>query len=127
MAPAAKKGSSEDVDMILAALPEDRRKVLQKLRETIRSAAPEAEEGISYGVPAFRLHGRPLVSYAAPKEHFSFFPMSPEVLEAHKKDLEGFSTAKGTIRFTSDKPIPAAVVRKIVKARIAEVQERSKR
>jgi len=112
---------SQDVDAYLADVPGDARAVLERLRKTIRAAAgPEAQEGFSYGIPAFKLHGRPLVAYAALKNHCSFFPMSPAVIEAHAKELSDYETAKGTIRFTADKPLPSTLVRKLVKARAAE-------
>ena len=110
------------VDDYLANVPQDARAALEELRATIRKAAPTATEGFSYGIPAFRLEGRPLVSYAALKNHCSFFPMSPSVIEAHREELEPYDTAKGTIRFTPDRPIPAALVRKLVKARVDELQ-----
>ncbi|HYZ10430.1 MAG TPA: DUF1801 domain-containing protein [Actinomycetota bacterium] len=110
------------VDDYLAKVPQDARAALEELRATIRKAAPTATEGFSYGIPAFRLEGRPLVSYAALKNHCSFFPMSPAVIEAHREELEPYDTAKGTIRFTPDRPIPAALVRKLVKARVDELQ-----
>lgn len=118
--PAEQKDAANEVDDYLAKLPEEARAALEKLRKTIRAAAPKATEGFSYGIPAFKLHGRPLVSYAALKNHCSFFPMSPAVIEAHPKELEPYDTSKGTIRFSVDKPLPAALVRKLVKARIAE-------
>jgi uncharacterized protein YdhG (YjbR/CyaY superfamily) len=118
--PAEQKDAANEVDDYLAKLPEEARAALEKLRKTIRAAAPKATEGFSYGIPAFKLHGRPLVSYAALKNHCSFFPMSPAVIEAHRKELEPYGTSKGTIRFSVDKPLPAALVRKLVKARIAE-------
>lgn len=110
------------VDDYLATVPQDARPALEELRATIRKAAPTATEGFSYGIPAFRLEGRPLVSYAALKNHCSFFPMSPAVIAAHRKELEPYDTAKGTIRFAPDRPIPAALLRKLVKARIDELQ-----
>ena len=114
---------SQEVDDYLAGVPEEDRTALANLRKTIRAAAgPEATEGFSYGIPAFKLHGRPLVAYAALKSHCSFFPMSPAVIEAHKKALAGYETSKGTIRFHADKPLPSTLVRKLVKARLAEVE-----
>ncbi len=108
------------IDEYLAAIPEDSRAALQSLRETIKQIAPEAVEVISYGMPAFKLH-RPLVGYAAHQNHCGFYPMSPAVIEAYKDDLKGFSTSKGTIRFTADQPLPEALVKKIVQARIKEI------
>ena len=92
----------------------------RQLRDTIRAAAPEATEVISYQVPTFKYRGRPLVSFGAAKEHCSFYVMSPDVVEAHKADLEGYVLGKGSIQFSAAKPLPAALVKKLVKARIAE-------
>ena len=108
------------VDDYLAALPDEPRAVLEKLRKTIMAAAPEATETISYQMPTFKHHGRFLVSYAAFKDHCSLFPASTKVLEAHGQELEPYFSGKGTLRFTADKPIPAALVTKIVKTRIEE-------
>lgn len=104
----------------LAGLPADKRAVLEKLRRTIRAAAPRADECISYQLPAFRLDGKVLVLYGATTRHCSFFPGSGTAVDAHKGDLEGYNTSKGTIRFDVEKPLPASLVRKIVKYRIAE-------
>ena len=111
---------SPSVDDYLAALPEAPRAALEKLRKTIRAAAPEATETISYQMPAFRDQGRFLVSYAAFKDHCSFFPASNAVMEALGDDLKPYFSGKGTLRFTADKPIPAALVKKIVKTRLEE-------
>lgn len=107
-------------DGYLAGLPADKRAALEKLRRSIKAAAPKAEECISYHLPAFRLDGKVLVLFGATAKHCSFFPGSGTAVEAHKADLEGYRTSKGTIRFGADKPLPAALVRKIVKYRIAE-------
>jgi uncharacterized protein YdhG (YjbR/CyaY superfamily) len=112
------------VDEFLAAIPPDQRAALEDLRRVIRAAAPEATELINYGVPMFRLNGRNLVSYAAAKDHCSFYVQSPAVMEAHAADLKGYHTMKGTVHFSVDKPIPADLVTKLVEARIAETQER---
>lgn len=109
-----------DVDDFLANLPDDVRTALQQLRETIRRAAPNAEERIGYGVPAFYYKKRPLVSYAAGKNHCSFYVQSPAVMDAHRAELAGYDTAKGTVRFGVDAPLPDALVETLVKARIAE-------
>ena len=112
--------TAPEVDEFLAKLPDDQRDPLQKLRETIRLAAPEAEERIGYGVPAFYYKKRPLVSYAAGKNHCAFYVQSPAVMEAHQVELADYDTAKGTVRFQADSPLPATLVEKLVKARMAE-------
>jgi uncharacterized protein YdhG (YjbR/CyaY superfamily) len=108
------------IDAYLASLPVDQRDALQSLRETIAAAAPEAEEGLSYGIPAFRYRSRPLVTYLAAKSHLGFYPMSPQVVDDLSDELKDFSLAKSTIRFTPDHPIPSDLVRRIVRARIGE-------
>jgi uncharacterized protein YdhG (YjbR/CyaY superfamily) len=116
------KATLADVDAYLASLSVEKRGALQKLRRAIAAAAPDAEEGFSYGLPAFRLDGRPLVCYAAAANHCSFYPMSPAVIRVHAADLKRYGVSKGTIRFPAEKPLPAALVRKLVKARIAELK-----
>ena len=115
------------VEDYLAALPEAPRAALEKLRKTIKSAAPEATETISYQMPAFKLNGRFLVSYAAFKDHCSLFPASTKVLEAHGEELKPCLSGKATIRFTADKPIPSALVKKIMKTRIEENEALTRR
>jgi uncharacterized protein YdhG (YjbR/CyaY superfamily) len=88
--------------------------------EDYQAAAPEATEAISYQMPAFKLHGRFLVSYAAFKDHCSLFPASAKVLEAYGEELKPYFSGKGTIRFTADKPLPTALVKRIVKVRLEE-------
>jgi len=116
------KNKAKSVDTYLSEFPTEFRNALQTLRAIIRTAAPEAEEGFSYGVPAFLVKGKPLVCYAAFKNHCGFYPMSPAVLKTFSAELAGYETAKGTIRFHPDKPVTAALVKRIVKARIAEIQ-----
>ncbi len=114
----------KDVDEYLAGVPEPARGTLNKIRATIRSAAPkEATETISYGMPAFRYKGA-LVAFAAFKDHCSLFPMSGRALEAFRDELQGYSTSKGAIRFPLDRPLPAALVKKLVKARVAQNEAR---
>ena len=112
-------GKPATIDEYLATLPDDQRAALQKLRKTIAAAAPKAEECISYSVPAFRLNG-PLVGFGAKANHCAFYLMSGSTVAAHAAELEGYETSKGTIRFKPDKPLPAALVRKLVKARVTE-------
>lgn len=112
--------SAKEVDEILDKFSKDKRDTLQKLRQTIRAAAPKAEEALSYGLPAFRYKDKPLVSYSAAKEHCAFYVMSPAVMQAHKADLKKYDTDKGTVRFPVGGTLPAGLVKKLVKARIAE-------
>jgi uncharacterized protein YdhG (YjbR/CyaY superfamily) len=107
------------IDDYLAGLDEPRRAALQRLRETIQAAAPDATECISYLMPTFRQDGM-LVSFAAWKGHYALYPLSVATTRALAADLEGYSTAKGTIRFPLDQPLPEALVTKLVKARLAE-------
>lgn len=114
------KVKAKSFDEYLAALSDDMRIALEKLRRTIRVIVLKAEECISYGLPAFRLDGRPLVAMGASANHCAFYPMSSTTVEAHKVDLTDYDTSKGTIRFTVDEQLPVAFVRKLIKARIAE-------
>jgi uncharacterized protein YdhG (YjbR/CyaY superfamily) len=112
-------GRPESHDEFLASLDEPARSCLATLRKNIRAAAPDAEEYIGYGVPAFRQNGA-LVSYGAAKAHLSFYVQSPAVIEAFADDLTAFRTTKGGINFTPTKPIPATLIKRIVKARLKE-------
>jgi uncharacterized protein YdhG (YjbR/CyaY superfamily) len=108
------------IDEYLAAVNADQRVALEKLRKTIRVAAPGIEECISYGIPAFRLNGRSLVFFGAWANHCAFYPGSSTTLKKFRGNLKDFQISKGTIRFSPDNPLPQALVKKLVKARIAE-------
>ena len=115
----AKEDKPKTPDAYLAAVSPDKRAALQKLRRAIKAAAPKAEECISYQLPAFRLNGKMLVAYGAAAKHCAFYPGS--VLEAIKDELKDYDTSKGTIRFPASRPLPATLVRKLVKLRIAKI------
>lgn len=106
------------VDEYLAALPKEARATLEKIRKTVKAVAPKATEGISYQMPMYKQHGM-LVGFAAFKDHCSFFP-GAEPIAAHKDELKAYETSKGTIRFPIGQPLPAALVKKLVKTRLAE-------
>jgi len=109
------------IDDYFAGVKPDQRAALEQLRRTIRAAAPKAEEGISYGLAAFRWNGRPLVAIGAAKSHCAFYPMSAAIVGIFQDQLKGYATSKGTIRFSTDQPLPAALVKRLVKARLAEL------
>jgi uncharacterized protein YdhG (YjbR/CyaY superfamily) len=119
------KRKPKTVDEYLAGVDADHRDALQKLRETIHTVAPTAEECISYGIPAFRLNGRSLVFFGAWANHCAFYPGSSNTLKKFRNELRNFQTSKGTLRFSPDKPMPVALVKKLLKARIAENNARA--
>lgn len=108
------------IDAYVAKVPEPFRGALEHVRALVRSIVPDAEEALVYGVPGFRYGGQPLVCYAAFKAHCGFYPMNPALMDSLEDELAGFRTAKGTIRFTPDNPLPDALVRTIVEARAKE-------
>jgi uncharacterized protein YdhG (YjbR/CyaY superfamily) len=114
------KKKVKTIDDYLANVKRDHRKTLQKLRQTIQTAVPSAKECISYGIPAFRLNGRLLVFFGAWANHCALYPGSATTLKNFQNELRNFQTSKGTIRFSPDKPLPVALVKKLVKARIEE-------
>jgi len=126
-----KSAPPTDVDAYLATVPDEARAALEQLRQTIKAAAPDATEVISYRIPTFKLHGRPLVAFSASKSalgmdkwsqknHCAFHLMSPPLMEALKGELKPYDTTTATIRFSPSKPLPAALVTKLVNARIEE-------
>lgn len=113
----------KDVDAYLALQPEAFRRSLQILREAIRSVAPDAEEAFVYGVPGFRLDGKPLACYAGFKNHCSFYPTSPAVIKAHSSELTNFEVSEGTIRFQPEEMLPVTLIKKLVESRMAEIRK----
>ena len=123
------RGSANDprVEAYLAKLPAEARSHVEKLREAIRAAAPGAVESFGYGMPAFARDGKPFIWYGAWKHHTGFYPISQATARALAAELEGYQTSgKGTIRFRLDQPLPTALVKRLVKARIAELQTKAK-
>ena len=112
---------SGDVDAHIAALPEDRRGPMNQLREAIRAAAPGSEEAIAYKMPGFRRHGRFFLGYEAYKRHYSLFGAVGPLVEELGEELQPYVTGRGTISFPADRPIPLDLVRRIVAARLADV------
>jgi uncharacterized protein YdhG (YjbR/CyaY superfamily) len=119
-------GAPKNVEEYLAGVPEPARSTLNKVRAAIRRAVPPGTtETISYGIPAFK-HNGVLMWYAAFANHCSLFPTGA-VIEAFKNELKGFATSKGTIQFSTDKPLPTALVKKLVKARVAQSESKKRR
>ncbi len=120
---------SGQIDAFLAALPDDSRAALEDLRRAIRAAAPDAVETIAYSVPAFKYRGRPLVSFSAGRTGrgaCAFYVQSPELMDAHRDELRGYDTSKGTIRFRPSEPLPVDLVTRLVKGRMAETDAAAK-
>ena len=117
-----KQNGNKDIEAYLAALPNDQQQALQSIRKAIKAAVPDAEEALVYGVPGFKLNGKSLVCYAGFKNHCGFYPMSPKVINTHTSELKEYELSKGTIRFKSEKPLPASLVKKLVKSRAAELR-----
>jgi uncharacterized protein YdhG (YjbR/CyaY superfamily) len=106
----------------LAAFGAEQRAVLEKLRRVIHAAVPDAEECVSYGLPAFKWNGKPIAGLGAGETHCAYYPMSGSVVGTCAKELARYETSKGAIRFPTDKPLPAALVKKLLKARMAEIE-----
>ena len=110
------------IDAYLATLPADQREMLQRLRAQIARLVPDAVETISYGMPALKLHGRFLVSYAGWKAHCSIYPLTGTFLEAHADALKGYGRTKGSLHFTPKKPLPEALVDGLIRERVADLE-----
>src|SRR5579872_5005288 len=122
----AKTGGPKTIDEYLASVPEDKRTALQALRAVIRAAAPEAEECISYKMPAFRLNGM-LVGSATARHHCALYAWNGSAVGLLADESSGYATSKGTIRFTHDKPLPEALVRRLVEMKVAKNREKARR
>jgi uncharacterized protein YdhG (YjbR/CyaY superfamily) len=120
-----KQGAAEDIDEYIAGFPKDVQAILEKIRMTIRKAAPDAEETISYQIPTFTLEGSYLVYFAAFKKHIGLYP-APRGNEMFKDELSAYEGGKGTVRFPLDKPIPYSLITRIVKFRAKENLKRAK-
>ena len=115
--------SQQEIDEYLANLDEPKRTTLQQLRQTIRSVLPQAEEGISYGLPAFRLQGKVIAGFAAFKNHLSYLPHSGSVFAEMPDDVAGYVTSKGALQFPIDRPLPKALVKKLITIRLKQVSQ----
>jgi uncharacterized protein YdhG (YjbR/CyaY superfamily) len=122
----SRKSKPKTIDDYLRNVSADQRKALQNLREAIAAVAPKAQECISYGIPAFRLNGRSLVFFGAWANHCALYPGGSATLKKFRNELRDFQTSKGTIRFSPGKPLPLPLVRKLVKARIAENNDKKR-
>jgi uncharacterized protein YdhG (YjbR/CyaY superfamily) len=118
--------SAEEVDEYLRSIEEPKRTTLQALRRTILEVVPEAEQVISYRVPAFRLRGKDIAGFAAFKDHLSYLPFSGSVLGRLADELDDYTMTKSSLHFPVDRPLPKALVKKLIAARLAEVSQRSR-
>src|SRR3989475_11938408 len=120
------KTDFKSVDEYIASYPEDVQAILRRVRSTIRKAVPGAEEVISYQIPAYKLHGGPVLYFAGWKQHYSLYPATAHVVAAFKDDLAPYEVNKGTIRFPLSQPVPVKLIERIAKFRATEVAEREK-
>jgi uncharacterized protein YdhG (YjbR/CyaY superfamily) len=112
--------SAKEIDDYLAALEEPKRSTLAQLRDTIMSIVPDAEQGISYGMPAFRLRGTTIAGFAAFKNHLSYLPHSGSVIPALPEQTEGYTSTKGSLHFPVDRPLPKALVKELLSVRMTQ-------
>jgi uncharacterized protein YdhG (YjbR/CyaY superfamily) len=119
------KTDFSSVDDYIATHPEDVQPILQRVRNAIRTAVPGAEEVISYQIPAYKLHGSPVLYFAGWKQHYSLYPATDHVVEAFKDDLAPYKVSKGTIRFQLAQPVPVKLIQRIAKLRAKEAAERA--
>ena len=112
--------STEEIDRYLAALDEPKRSTLSALRRTIADILPEAEQGMSYGLPAFKLRGKTIAGFAAFKSHLSYLPHSGSVFPLLRDELAGYVTSSGALRFAIDEPLPAPLVEKLIAVRLRQ-------
>jgi uncharacterized protein YdhG (YjbR/CyaY superfamily) len=112
--------AGRDIDDYLATVDEPKRRTLEALRQSILAVIPDAEQCISYGMPAFKVHGRTVAGFAAFKNHLSYLPHSGSVLDAVRDDVAGYESTKGSLHFPADRPLPADLVEKLVRARMRE-------
>ena len=115
--------SSREIDRYLAGLPEPKRSTLETLRQTIRAVIPEAEETISYGMPAFRMEGKVVAGFAAFKDHLSYLPHSGSVLGELAEELDGYRSTPGSLHFPVDTPLPKRLVKKLISVRLRQIRE----
>lgn len=115
--------SAKEVDAYLAKVIQPHRSTLKELRRRIKEVVPKAEEGIAWGIPAYKLDGKYVAGFAAFKNHCSYFPYSGAVVETLASELDKYVTSKGTVRFAIDKPLPKVLVRKMVKIRLAQLKK----
>jgi uncharacterized protein YdhG (YjbR/CyaY superfamily) len=109
-------------DDYLASVPEPQKAELERIRKFVHGLVPEAEEATSYGMPAFKYRGRPLLGFRVSKSHLSVFPFSPAAVDSAREALEGFDLSKGTVRFTADTPLPDAALEQLVRNRLREIE-----
>ena len=112
--------SAQEIDQYLDALEEPKRTTLARLRQTILAIVPEAEQGISYGVPAFKVQGKTIAGFAAFKNHLSYLPHSGSVFTELQEELQGYSTSSGALRFSIDEPLPVPLVEKLIVVRLRQ-------